>query len=146
MAMWDFDKEVATEFNDKYRVQMKTITKGGKTLYQFFISDIDFDSSSILFTKSAETGYFEPYIYGYKENEGGLPIGSIITKGSVFYDWIINVRQVFTRYNQAKKKYEDGSLYVLQWIISFDVIDNIINNTGRSIQLLGTRQWTWSCL
>lgn len=146
MSLWDFDKEVANEFCNKYKINMKTIKIKDLTLYQFFISDTDFDTSSILFTKNKNTTFYEPYIYNYRENKGGIPTGSIILKNTCYYDWILTVRKVFGRYNNSKRRYEEGSLYVLQWIISLDVLDNILNNTGRTIQLLATRQWTRSCL
>ena len=146
MAVWDFDKEVANEFDNKYKIRMKIITKGNMELYQFFISDIDFETSNILFTKSEETGYFEPYIYNYHIDKDGKERGSIITKNTAYYDWIMTVRESFQNYNKKKKRYENGSLYVLQWIITFEVIRNIIEGTGRVVQLMATRQLTKGCL
>lgn len=140
MSVWDFDKEVANEFNNKYKITMKKIKVNELELYQFSITDSDFDISTILFTKT-ENDFFEPYIYNYKEHENGQQTGSIITKGTCYYDWLMTVRKVFGRYNKKKKAYENGSLYVVQFIITFCVLDNILNGTGKCLQLLGTRQF-----
>lgn len=141
MSAWDFDKELASEFNDKYKIKVNEIKKNGMTLYQFDISDTDFDTKEILFTRDEDTGYYEPFIYNYYVDKEGKQRGSFITKGSCYYYWILVVRQLFGKYNQKKKKHELGSLYILQFLLSFRIIDNVLNNTGKTIQLLGTRQF-----
>lgn len=146
MNAWDFDKELASEFDDKYKIRIKQITKGNMTLYQFFVSDCNFDTSEILFTKDDKTGFYEPYIYNYHIDSEGKQRGSFITKGSLFYNWILVVRKLFGRYNKVKKRREIGSLYVLQWLLAFKILENVLNNTGRKIQLLGTRQLNMGCL
>lgn len=37
MSVWDFDKEVANEFNNKYKITMKKIKVNELELYQFSI-------------------------------------------------------------------------------------------------------------
>lgn len=140
MSVWDFDKDVANEFDNKYKVTCKTIKINDLELYQFLVSDVNFDTGKILFTKNTN-GFYEPYIYNYKENENGQPTGSIITKGSCYYDWLITVRKCFGRYNNKKKRYEDGSLYVIQFLITFEVLDNILKGTGKVLQVIATRQF-----
>jgi len=146
MSLWSFDKDLSKEFDEKYKIKIKKIEKGGLVLYQFFIEDTDFDTGELLFTKDEETGYYEPYIYNYRINKDGKAQGSIIKKDSCYYYWILTVRKLFSRYNNKKRKRENGSLYVLQWLLSFRILDNILNKTGRTIQLIGTRQSTRGCL
>ena len=140
MSLWGYDKDLTKEFEEKYKIRIKCINKGGLKLYQFLISDVEFETEDILFTKT-EQGYYEPYIYDYKKNKDGKMTGSIIAEGSCLYYWIKVVRRLFSQVNKQTRKRENGSLYILQYILSIKILLNVLDGTGRTIQLLGTRQF-----
>ena len=137
---WSFDKDLTHEFEDKYKITQKKIKINGIELYQFFITDVEFETSDILFIKTPQ-GFYEPYLYNVRQKENGEYIGSVITKGSCYYYWIIVVRELLSQIDKTTKKKVDGALYLLQYILSFKILQNVLNDTGRTIQALATRQF-----
>ena len=137
--IWSFDKDLVKEFEEKYKITKKKIKVNGLELYQFFITDVEFETSDILFVKT-KAGFYEPYIYNYRMNDDGIETGSVIVKGSAYYYWLIVCRELLAKMDNNSKKMVDGALYILQYLISFKVLQNVLSDNGKTIQLLGTRQ------
>jgi len=120
---------------------VKTFSDGStKTLYRFNVTGTEIDFGTILYIKNDISGFYEPYIYNYKENENGTIEGTIIEEGSFIFEWILAVRNLCTKYSAQTQKYKYGSFDILQWLVSIETLKSLETGAGNTIQIEGSRQ------
>lgn len=138
--MIDITKELIEGNKLKVRNKYKTFSDGSKLkLYQFTCDDKNINLDSVLFIMK-DSGYYEPYIYNYSE-ENDKTTGIIIKQGTLMFEWVMAVNKSLSRYNVKTRTTIKGSLDILQWVVSITTINAVVNNTGETIQIEGSRQW-----
>jgi len=135
-------QDVVRDLLNNHKVSAEVIEKDGLELYRFSVNNYNLlGMDTILFKRNKDTGYYEPFVYDYRRDDDGVEYGTVIEEGDAIFDWIRCVRFLFRQKDKRTKKWKDGTLYILQWIITINVLLDILKNTGNIEQLMGTRQF-----
>lgn len=133
---------IVKELLDKHKVSAEVIEKDGLELYRFSVTNYTLlGMDKILFKKNNNSGYYEPFVYDYNIDDDGVEYGTVIEEGDAIFDWVRCVRFLFRQKDKRTKGWKDGTLYILQWVITINVLLDILKNTGYIEQLMGTRQF-----
>ena len=135
---------------DRYAIKKRKIKMGKINLIQFYYKNKDLrdengeledlvDIESVLFRKDGD-GHMTPYVYEFGFNKNNKPIGKVIKKDTIIYDFIVFSKFAMGIVNVKTGNKVNGSLYPIQYCICLPIILSCIRSQGTSHLISGCRQ------
>ena len=135
---------------DRYAIKKRKIKFGKINLIQFVYKNRNLvdengdpedivDIESILFRKDND-GHMTPYIYEFRYDENNKPVGKVVRKNTIVYDFILFSKEAKSITNVKTGKKKSGSLYPMQYVICIPIILSCIRAEGTSHLIAGCRQ------